>query len=420
MVQASIPLSLTRNASDAAMRRMGLIPALFGLALALISPALADGESADFLVWLDGMRARALADGVSERTVAATLGDIALSPRVLALDQRQPEFVQTFWRYLDARVTPARIERGQELLTRYATLLADIQQRFGVAPRFLVALWGMETDFGGDTGNFDVAQSLATLAFDGRRSALFTEQLLALLHLIDRGDVAVGARGSWAGAMGEVQFMPTTYRDYGVDEDGDGRCDLWGSLPDALASAANFLVRSGWHADETWGREVSLPPGFDLGTSGPEITRPLAQWQAMGVRRVDGGDLPAADMSAALLLPAGVTGPALLVYNNFNVILNWNHSLLYAVAVGHLADRLIGEAPFAAARPPFEESLSRSDLMEVQVLLARLGFDAGQPDGVLGSKTRTALQSFQRSNDLPADGYPSAGVIERLRTVGTP
>ncbi len=403
------------------MRRGGLSIIVYVAALAAAAPVSAMSDGSGFQAWLAGVRQEARDAGVSERTIEAVLGPVTLSPRVISFDRRQPELLQSFWQYLDARVTPARIARGRQMLARHDALLAEVQQRYGVHPRFLVALWGLETDFGGETGEHDLAQSLATLAYDPRRSAFFTEQLLALLTIIDAGDVAVGARGSWAGAMGQMQFMPTTYRDAAVDGDGDGRRDLWRSLPDVMASAANYLARSGWRADETWGREVTLPPGFDLALSGPDLRRPLAEWQALGVRRADGSDLPTADLRASLLLPAGVDGgPALLVYDNFSVIMTWNRSLLYAIAVGHLADRLAGEPPFRANRPLYEDTLSRADLQEVQILLARLGFDAGQPDGVLGAKTRLALQSFQRTHDLPADGYPTIGVIERLRMVATP
>lgn len=403
------------------MRQGKVLAALFAAVLAPAMPAQAQAEGKPFRSWLDETRAQARAAGVSEGTVAAALGNVTPSPRVLALDRRQPEFIQSFWEYVDARVTPARIERGRLMLARHAALLADVERRYGVPPRVLIALWGMESDFGGDTGDFDVVQATATLAFDGRRSSFFSEQLLALLQIIDRGDVPVGTRGSWAGAMGQMQFMPVTYRDAAVDGDGDGRRDLWRSLGDIMASAANYLVLSGWRPDEPWGHEVLLPPGFDLAMNSPGLRRPAAEWQALGLRRADGGELGAVDGGAALLLPAGVAGgPSLLIYPNFDVLMTWNRSLLYAIAVGYLADRIGGAPPFAAARPPFAEALTRTDLFEVQTLLARLGYDAGPADGILGQRTRAALHSFQQRHDLPADGYPSPGVIERLRLMASP
>lgn len=390
------------------------------LAAVLLRPAYTYSAE-PFDAWLETVRAEAIAEGVRPETVADALGRVRQNPRVLVLDQRQPELLQPFWQYLDARVTPARGERARQMLEQHRDLLDRVQRLHGVQPRFLVAFWALESSFGEDTGNFDLIDALATLAHDGRRSAFFRGQLVALLQLIDRGDIGVTARGSWAGAMGQPQFMPTTYKDFAVDADGDGRRDLWRSLPDVFASAANYLAQSGWRPDETWGREVALPAEFDLALSGPEITLPLAEWQRLGVRLPDGADLPQAGIEASLLLPAGIGGgPALLIYPNFQVIMTWNRSLLYAVAVGHLADRMAGGPAFSAPRPVAEANLSRSDVLEVQVMLARLGFDAGSADGILGTKTRSALQSFQRSRALPADGFPSAPVIEHLRAVVSP
>lgn len=398
--------------------RAVLAAVLFSLATL---PAAADTKPASFEQWLAGFRDQARAAGISEYTIAAALDGVRPLPRVLALDRQQPEFVQSFWQYIEARVTPGRVERGRQMLARHGPLLAEMERRFGVQPRVLVALWGMESDFGGDTGDVPLASALATLAHDTRRSAFFSDQLLAFLQIIEYGDVSAAARGSWAGAMGQVQFMPVTYRDFAVDGDSDGRRDLWRSLPDIMASAANYLTQSGWRAGETWGREVLLPAEFDLAAHGAEVRRPLSAWRALGVLRADGADLPNVDMEASLLLPAGLhRGPAFLVYRNFDVIMTWNRSLLYALAVGHLADRIAGDGPLRAPRPAFEDALTRSDLFEVQVMLTRLGYDTGQPDGVLGAKTRSALQSFQRARALPPDGYPSAGVIERLRFEATP
>ncbi len=365
--------------------------------------------------WLDDLRTEALARGVRPATLDEALAGVAPVTRVVELDRRQPEFTQTLWTYLGNAVTARRIERGRELLTRHGDLLAEVQVRFGVQPRFLVAFWGLETNFGEYTGSFPLVAALVTLAYDERRSAFFREQLLAALTLIDRGDVPVRVKASWAGAMGQPQFLPTTYRDFAVDFDGDGRRDLWKSLPDVFASAANYLDRSGWHGDRTWGREVRLPEGFDLDLSGLSVKKPLAEWQRLGVRRIDGRDLPRVAIDASLILPGGYAGPAFLVYANFRTTLVWNRSILYAVAVGHLADRLAGAGPLATPRPAKDAPLSRREVVEIQRRLATLGHDPGGADGVAGARTRQAIKDFQRRARLPADGFPSLGLLERLR-----
>lgn len=398
--------------------------------LALLAPACACAQAADppptaaaepersFPEWLAEVRSEAERRGVSARTLDATLAHARLLDEVIALDRKQPEFSQTFWQYLDKRVTPQRIERARLLLAEHRGLLDATQRRFGVQPRFVVAFWALESNFGDFTGSHPAVSALATLAFDDRRSGFFREQLLALLQSIDDGDIPAAATGSWAGALGQPQFIPTTYRRFAVDGDGDGRRDLWGSHADVFASAANYLAASGWDGERTWGREVRLPPNFDLTLSGLETQKPLAEWQRLGVRDVDGRSLPAVDLSASLLLPGGIAGgPALLVYTNFRTIMTWNRSILYAVAVGHLADRIAGGGPFRAVPPANDVALSRTELMEIQDRLGRLGFDIGDPDGVVGPKTRRAIMTFQQEARLPADGYPTGAVLDQVRRV---
>jgi len=371
--------------------------------------------SEDFSIWLEGLRQEARAKGISEATLHEALDNLQPIPRIIELDRRQPEFSQTFWRYLDARVTEGRIERGRMLLELHAELLADIERQYGVQPRFLVAFWGLETNFGDYLGSFPVIGSLATLAHDPRRSEFFRSELLAALSIIDAGHITVNEMlGSWAGAMGQPQFMPSTFVRFAVDADGDGRRDIWYSLPDVFASAANFLSGSGWQRDKTWGREVRLPPGFDLQLTGLEVEKSLAAWQILGVRKMNGDDLPRENIKGSLILPAGYAGPAFLVYHNYRTILQWNRSDLYAIAVGHLADRIAGKGPLVTARPASEQPLSRTQVEKIQELLSAHGFDPGPIDGVIGSQTRQAIKEFQRTAKLPADGYPTPELLEVL------
>lgn len=377
--------------------------------------AAAYSEDPAFDTWMEGVRAEAAQRGFTSPAVEMALAGAQPLDRVLELDRRQPELTQTFWRYVDARVTDARIAQGQMYLDAYAPLLSAIGARWGVPPQVLVAFWGLESDFGRIQGDFEVVSATATLAYDSRRSGFFRQQLLAALELIDRGDLAPDARGSWAGAIGQPQFIPTTIRAYAVDYDGDGRRDLCGSLADVFASAANFLHSSGWNSRAGWGEEVRLPDGFDYLEAGLEVDKLVRTWQAMGVRRADGAELDGLDQSAALLLPAGVNGPVFLVRQNFRVILKWNNSVLYALAIGHLADRIAGGAPLVAQRLGDEVPLTRYDVVELQSRLGALGYEPGEADGVVGEKTRRAIRLFQRSQALPADGYADAGLLFQLR-----
>ncbi len=385
------------------------------IAGALFTLARQGACSENFSEWLEGLRQEARAKGISEAILHEALDDLHPIPRVIELDRRQPEFTQSFWRYLDARVTEGRIERGRMLLELHAELLDSIEKQYGVQPRFLVAFWGLETNFGDYLGSFPVIGSLATLAYDPRRSDFFRSELLAALSILDDGHITAKEMfGSWAGAMGQPQFMPSTFVRFAVDADGDGRRDIWHSLPDVFASAANFLSESGWQGDKTWGREVRLPPGFNLELTGLEIEKNLAAWQILGVRKINGNDLPRVNMKASLILPAGHAGPAFLVYNNYRTTLQWNRSDLYAIAVGHLADRIAGKSPLATVRPASEQRLSRNQVEKMQELLSAHGFDPGPIDGVIGSQTREAIKEFQRTAKLPADGHPSPELLEVL------
>ena len=386
----------------------------FALAALFTSPARADEA---FQAWLTALRAEATAQGVSPQTLDRALTGVEPIARIVELDRRQPEFTQTFWRYLDQRISDQRIERGRAMLAEHQALFREVGQRYGVQPRFLAAFWGLESNYGSYTGDYPVIDALVTLAYDRRRSDFFRTQLLEALKILDQGHIPPDRMmGSWAGAMGHVQFIPSTFRHYAVDQDGDGRRDIWESLPDALGSAANFLSRIGWDPNRSWGREVRLPDDFPWELAGLDQRKKLADWQALGVRRVDGQDLPAVDLDASLVAPGGHMGPAFLVYQNFRVILNWNRSVTYAIAVGHLADRLAGEGPLETERPAGERPLSRLEVEELQERLLAEGFDPGPPDGIVGGQTRAALRAFQRHAGLPPDGFPSIEVLQKLRT----
>jgi membrane-bound lytic murein transglycosylase B len=327
------------------------------------------------------------------------LDNVQWVERVIELDRKQPEFTTTFSDYYNKRVTPARVEKGREMLKEHAELLRSISDRYGVPAHYLVSFWGLETNFGGYLGKMAIPDSLATLACDERRSKFFTAELISAMV------------GSWAGAMGHVQFMPSVFLRYAVDGDGDGRRDLWGSIPDALASAGNFLATLGWQPGLRWGREVLLPAGFDYSQATRDIIKPLRVWSQAGVTDAFGTRLPDVDLPASILVPGGAQGPAFVVYENFDVIMRWNRSEFYALSVGRLADRIAGAGSLARPLPADGLRLSRQTVMTLQVNLNQLGYDSGTPDGILGSGTRRALREFQRDRNLVADGYPSEQII---------
>ncbi len=298
-------------------------------------------DRAAFAEWLADFRAEAGRAGISDRTLDAVFQELEPNQRVIELDRKQPESILSLEEYLERAITKQKVETGREMLWRHRRVLNRISAEYGVPPRIIVAIWGIESQYGKLPGNFSVVSSLATLAFEGRRAEFFRRELLAALEILERGDISARAmRGSWAGAMGQVQFMPSTFHRAAVDFDGDGKRDIWSDVGDALASGANYLAQDGWVRGQTWGREVLVPPGFDREMIGLQIRRGLAAWQAMGVRRIDGSDLPAAGMHASLVQPTGPEGRAFLVYENFRVILKWNRSVYFGTAVGGLADAI--------------------------------------------------------------------------------
>lgn len=298
-------------------------------------------QQRDFATWLQELRAEAVALGIRPQTLDAALTGLRPLPRVIELDRKQPEDTLTYAQYLERTLPAARVQKGLRLLNEHRALLQEIGTKYDVPPGIIVALWGMETDFGRTTGNFPVLASLATLAYDGRRSALFRRELLEALKIVDAGHVRTEAMtGSWAGAMGQNQFMPSSFMQYAVDYDGDGRRDIWTTLADVFASTANYLASSGWHAREPWGHRVVLPADFDVASNAGQPARTLAAWQALGVRRADDGTFPTEIESASLVLPSGASTPAFLVYPNYQVLLKWNRSHYFALTAGQFADQL--------------------------------------------------------------------------------
>ena len=331
------------------MRRRGFWRLAFATVLWLATApawahatAPASADYADFGAWLDDLRAEAAGQGIRAEVLDAAFAGVEPIARVIELDRKQPEFTQTFSEYMAKRVTPALVEEGRRAYRENRALLDAVGAKFGVQPRFIVALWGVETRYGAYTGGFPVIDSLATLAYDGRRSAYFRGELLKALTILNEGHITADAMvGSWAGAMGQSQFMPSSFLSFAVDFDGDKRRDIWTTKADVFASAANYLARSGWRGDQTWGREVRLPEGFDPALAGLDVVKRLSAWRALGVTRADGGDLPARDLEASVVLPGGEGGPAYVIYDNYRTILKWNRSNYFAVSVGYLAD-LIG------------------------------------------------------------------------------
>ena len=394
-----------------------------GVALCLQLPAFAAEVPADdFASWLRDFRSEALAAGIDAGTVDAAFSDVqGPLERVLELDRSQPEFVQTFSAYMRNRLSDARIARGRQLMEQHADLFARLEREYGVQPHYLVAFWALESNFGDYTGGFSVINALATLAYDPRRSDFFRQELLTALRIISAGHIEARAMtGSWAGAMGQCQFMPSTFANYAKDGDGDGRIDIWGSVPDVMTSAANYLSRSGWKRGERWGREVVLPEGFDFALAGTDVRKTVTEWNALGVRRADGSALGNSDIRGSIVVPAGAGGPAFLGYDNFRTIMVWNRSTFYAISVGHLADRFIGGGPIVHMPRQEETALARVEVMELQTLLNQLGFEAGPPDGVLGSRTREAVRDYQLRNGLQADGYASSAFLLHLREAQMP
>src|SRR4051812_18299566 len=359
-------------------------------------------EQVNFETWLANFRIEARAAGISTATVDRSLTGLRILPDVLTADGSQPEFVRPVWSYLDGALNDARINRGREQLNTQRALLGGISRDYGVPPETIVAIWAMESNFGTNIGSYNVVEALATLAWHGRRAAFAREQLLAALKIIDQGDAAPGRLiGSWAGAMGQTQFMPTTFAGHAVDRDGDGKRDLWTSLPDVFASTADYLRDVGWRAGEPWGAEVVLPAGFDYEQAELTVRKPVAEWRRLGVVQAVGTKALPDQAEASILLPAGYRGAAFLVLNNFRSILRYNNSSSYGLAVAYLSDRIAGLPGIQGGWPREERSLSRDERFELQRLLAGRRPAARTPRGILRAHTRGAIPTVPKSQKPP-------------------
>jgi peptidoglycan lytic transglycosylase B len=357
---------------------------------------------------------RGVSRAVYRRYTAGLMPDL----RIMDLLDSQPEFTKSIWDYLDLLVTDARIAKGRALIAKYRASFDAVERAYGVSPTIIAAIWGVETDYGALDGNRSVLRSTATLACIGRRQRYFRGEFLATMEILQHGDIAPDRLvGSWAGAFGPTQFMPTAFLRYAVDFDHDGRRDVVDSMPDIIASTANNLKRDGWIPGETWGYEVVVPATFDFLLADKRKVMRIRDWEQLGLARPGGKPFPHPDEDAFLLVPAGIQGPGFLMLHNFRVIMRYNPAEAYALAIGHLADRLAGGGPFVQRWPRYEPVLSRAQRLELQELLAAHGYDIGEPDGRLGARTREAIRRFQARIGRVPDGFASAGLLDRLRAL---
>jgi lytic murein transglycosylase len=363
-------------------------------------------------MWPDAARRN-----ISAASFQRFTADLTPDLRLMDLMDAQPEFTKAVWDYLDVLVNDTRMQKGREVLAKYREIFDAVEKAYGVDRYTIAAIWGVETNYSTQAGDRSVLRSTATLACVGRRQGYFKDEFLSALEILHHGDLRPEQfKGSWAGAFGATQFMPSTFKRFAVDFDSDGRRDIVESAADVIASTANMLKRNGWKPGETWGYEVAAPRGFDYMLADRAKQMSLAQWERLGVRRPTGQAFPRDSDQAWLLAPAGAQGPAFLMLQNFRVILRYNPAEAYALAIGHFADRLRGGEPLVQAWPRHERVLTRAERLELQELLARRGFDIGTPDGQLGGKTRAAVRSFQASVGTAADGFASADLLDRLRS----
>jgi lytic murein transglycosylase len=354
--------------------------------------------------------------GVTHATYQKLTAHLSPDLQIMDLMDSQPEFTKAVWDYLDVLVNDARVAKGRELLAKHRATFDAVERAYGVDRYIIAAIWGVETNYGTLGGNRPVLRSTATLACVGRRQRYFRDEFIAAVDILNRGDVRENRLvGSWAGAFGPTQFMPTAFKRYAVDFDNDGHRDVIDSMADLIASTANNLKKAGWASGQTWGYEAVIPANFNFRLADQHRAMTIADWQRLGIARPDGKPFPRADDQAFLLVPAGVQGPGFLMLPNFRAIMRYNPAEAYALAIGHLADRLRGAGPFAQAWPRYERVLSRAERLELQHLLERHGFDVGEPDGRLGLKTRDAIRDFQARIGQVPDGFASAAMLERLR-----
>ncbi|MGD9638398.1 MAG: lytic murein transglycosylase [Alphaproteobacteria bacterium] len=367
-----------------------------------------------FDAWLADFKNEALAAGISYDTVDNVLSKVVFEESIIAKDRKQPEFIRTFKNYMDIALAKDRVEQGKTIMKKYRTLLNNVYKLYGIPPQYIVAFWGMETFYGKNLGDISIFNALATLAYDPRRSDFFKKELIYALKIVDSGFMkAEQMKGSWAGAFGNFQFMPSTYLNYAVDADNDGKKDIINSLPDAFYSAGNYLSSIGWNKKQAWGRQVKLPKNFDYFLTGNKIRKKINDWGNLGIKNINNSKLPTSDIETWLLVPAGYQGPVFFVYENFDIIMQWNRSFNYALAIGLLADNLSGRKSMLNQALK-EKPISVQIIIAIQDKLKELGLYDGSVDGNLGSITKSAIQNFQKNFKLPADGYPSDKVIKLL------
>lgn len=397
--------------------RLAMLPLLVSFYLA--SPVWAAPSSCkntgSYSRWLEGFKKEAAANGVSRSTIRAALSDVPFDPRIIKLDRRQSFFSQNFLQFSSRLVSNYRLKRGPQLIKKYRKTFARIDKQFGVPAPVIVGLWALESDFGANMGKDRSLRSLATLAYDCRRPELFRPELMAALKIIDRGDLRPSEMiGSWAGELGQTQFLPSHYFNHGVDYDGDGRRNLIKSTPDLLASTANFLRHLGWKRGKPWLQEVRVPRRLDWKEADITIQHPRSTWRRWGVSYVNGKALPNDNLGASLLLPMGRSGPAFLAYDNFKIYLEWNNSLVYGTTAAYLATRIAGAPRVGRGRGEVAE-FGYKKIRQLQSLLSRRGYDVGGVDGKMGVKTRAAVKAEQIKLGLPADSYPTPKLLSLLR-----
>ncbi len=401
--------------------RFSSLPALLCTGFLLFCNSSVFAQESDFQTWIKSFKRTAVAQGVDAQLYDRVFKGMTPDPRIKKSAENQPEFTRAIWQYLDSAVSQDRVSHGRLMVDEWAEWLDKIESRYGVSRHVVLAIWGMESSYGRVLDNKAIVRStpraLATLAYNGgRRGKYARKQLVAALKILQRGDVSSEQMtGSWAGAMGHTQFIPTTYQAYAVDITGDGKRDIWNSIPDALASTAAYLEKMGWQSGQTWGYEVTLPANFDYQLANKRRKKPVSYWKSLGVKRVNKLEFPRANDSARLYTPAGANGPAFLLLKNFDVIKRYNNSDAYALGVGHLSDRLLGMTEFVADWPRGDRPLSSSEKKLLQQRLVEKGYKLGAVDGKIGYKTRQAIQAYQKASGLIPDGHDSIKLLNRLQ-----
>lgn len=384
-------------------------------------------RTAAFATWVEGVKAEARTKGISQSTLDAAFERVDLNERVIELNENQPEFSRAIWDYMDSAVSSDRVSKGHQMMRKYRKSMGRAERKHGVPSSVITAIWSLESNFGQNLGGFNVIEALATLGFEGRRASFGREQLLAALRILENGDISAGRMiGSWAGAMGQTQFIPTVFLQYAEDGNGDGKRNLWDTRADVFASTANYLEQKGWVEDAPCFDEVRVPEGFDYAQADIGTEKSIRDWSDMGVTLWDGRSLKRrseqdASAPAAILLPAGHKGPAFIAYPNFKVVLAYNNAISYALAICQLSNRFNGGTGFHTPWPREETPiLSRTDRVELQMLLAQRKYDVGEPDGVIGRRTREAIRGYQRGAGMKPDGFATLALLQSLRQSPVP